>query len=429
MAVHGSLVFTGKQIAGALRAMRSERACGVDHRIPNNRLNLPNKANDEITSSLTKREKEPAWPRQVMQDAVALLGTSATDGKPIFLTSLLFAVYIKIKKPVIAEFDRAHATWRDSAVAGNPCLREGIRRFPSEVACLNGNFCVDTFLDLQKFYNSIDNVRLIQQVCQLKRDPVVSYMSLLVHLFLHVLRIGDLWRECIQPCNSILQRCGSFNSWDKALLYSLLQDLHSRFPLPIGQQMDDINHHSHGTFFQALHFFGGGDICKWAEGLAALGLTLSQSKSTAVASHPRLLCAVRRELLEQRMSFENANSVRDVGLDATAVQRKSVKIQRKRERKSSRRSVHIKIIQNGLKQKQETKRLFQDGEFACFGLRTRWNGCVPELSAPQKGNGLPSRAASMSRPLAPRTSCISILARLEIQRCGSLWVNSERGSN
>ena len=65
-----------------------------------------------------------------------------------FVSSRLYAVHMKIKKPAIAEFDRAYATWWDSAVAGNSCLREGIRRrFVSEVACLNGNYCVDFFSD------------------------------------------------------------------------------------------------------------------------------------------------------------------------------------------------------------------------------------------------------------------------------------------
>ena len=71
-----------------------------------------------------------------------------TDDRPISLRSLLYAVYVEIKKPAISKFDRAHATWWDSAVARNSCLRESIRRrFVSEVACLNGNNCVDTFLE------------------------------------------------------------------------------------------------------------------------------------------------------------------------------------------------------------------------------------------------------------------------------------------
>ena len=126
--------------------MKSGRACGLDHWTPGHWLKIPIKARTGIASILSECEAGLVWPHQVMQNAVALLGKSATDDKPISLTSLLHAVYLKIKKPVIADFDRAHATCWDSAVSGNPCLREGIRRrFVSEVACLNGKHCVDTF--------------------------------------------------------------------------------------------------------------------------------------------------------------------------------------------------------------------------------------------------------------------------------------------
>ena len=77
-----------------------------------------------------------------------------------------------------------------------------------------------------------------------------------------------------------------------------------------------------------------------------------------VASRPRLLRAMRRELLEQGMSIGSANSVRCVGLDESAGQRRSVQIQRKRERKCS-KGVRIKMVQNGLKHEHETKCLFK----------------------------------------------------------------------
>ena len=204
------------------------------------------------------------------------------------------------------------------------------------MACLTGNSCVDTFLDLQIFYDSIDNVRLIQQVCQLKRDSVVLYMSLLVDLSLHVLRIVDLWERM----DSAVQ----FRSPGLWLLQFLgqgsvvqLAARPSSFTVQIGQQVDDINHHSHGTFFQALHFSVEA-TCMLEKGLAALGLTLSQNKSTAVASHPRitLRCAAQ------------ASGARNVEAE------RSVRIHRKREQKCRKRGVHIKTIQNGLKQKHET---------------------------------------------------------------------------
>ena len=151
--VNGHSSFTARQVTGALRAMKSKHACGLDHWTPGNWLNLPIEARQGIASILSECEKGLVWHHQVMQNAVAFLGKSATDDRPISLRSLLHAVYVKIKKPVIADFDRAHATWWDSAVAGNYCLREGTRRrFVSEVACLNGKHCVDTFLDLENFF-------------------------------------------------------------------------------------------------------------------------------------------------------------------------------------------------------------------------------------------------------------------------------------
>ena len=76
---------------------------------------------------------------------------------------------------------------------------------------------------------------------------------------------------------------------------------------------------------------------------------------------PQLLRAVRRELLEQGISFEGADSVRDVGLDANAGRRRSVKIQTKREQKCRKRNAHIKVILNGLKLKHQTLKLFKTG--------------------------------------------------------------------
>ena len=253
--VTGHSTFTARQVAGALRAIKWSVHVGLTPGPPSNWLNLPIEAREGIASILSVCEKGLIWPHQVMHNAVALLGRSATDDRPISLTSLLYGVYVKIKKPVIAEFDRSHATWWDSVFAGNSCLREGVRRrFVSEVACLNGKHCLDTFLDFEKFYDSIDNVKLTQQARQLNWDTVVLCMSLSVHLSLRVLRIGDLWGEWIPPCNSILQGCGSSNSWRELCYTGCCKTFIPAFPVQIGQQVDDINHHSHGTFFQALHW-------------------------------------------------------------------------------------------------------------------------------------------------------------------------------
>ena len=96
------------------------------------------------------------------------------------------------------------------------------------------------------------------------------------------------------------------------------------------------------------------------QGPNLVGLTISH-KSMVVASHPQLVRAVRRELLEQGLSFEGAPSVRDVGLDANAGNKRSVRIQNKKEQKCRKKNAHIKVIQKGLKTKHQAMKLFKTG--------------------------------------------------------------------
>ena len=90
-------------------------------------------------------------------------------------------------------------------------------------------------------------------------------------------------------------------------------------------------------------------------------LTVESFWEEDVASHPQLLRAVRRELLEQEFPFGGTDSVRDVGLDANAGNKRSVKIPNKREQKCRRRNAHIKVIQKGLKTKHQAMKLFKTG--------------------------------------------------------------------
>ena len=88
--VNGYSSFTAGQVSDALRGMKSERACGLDHWTPSNWLNLPIEARKGIASILSECGTGLVWPHQVMQNAVALLGKSATDDRPISLSRRYF---------------------------------------------------------------------------------------------------------------------------------------------------------------------------------------------------------------------------------------------------------------------------------------------------------------------------------------------------
>ena len=80
-----------------------------------------------------------------------------------------------------------------------------------------------------------------------------------------------------------------------------------------------------GTFLLALHWSVEA-TCMLERGLTSLGLTLSQNKSVVVASHSSSYGPFGVTCWSKGLSFEGAPSVRDVGLDANAAHRRSVKI-------------------------------------------------------------------------------------------------------
>ena len=243
----------------------------------------------------------------------------------------------------------------------------------SEVACLKWETTVLTpLLDLEKFYDSIDNVKLMHQAVQFKWNPVGLFISLLVHMAQRVLRIGDLWGEWRSPCKSILQGCGSSILGPESCCTICCKTC---TPVSLFRLVTTI---VKGTFFQALHWSVEA-TCMLDMGLTSLGLTLSQHKSMIVASHPQLLRAVRLELLEQGISFEGADSVRDVGLDATAWHRRSVKIQNKREQKCRKRNAHIKGNTERIEDQAPGKKAVQDWDSASDVQRACCDGHVPEL--------------------------------------------------
>ena len=83
----GTLPLPQGQVLDALRAMKSGRSCGLDHWTLGDWLNFPIEARKGIASILSECEAGLVWPHQVMQNAVALLGKSATDDRSISLTS------------------------------------------------------------------------------------------------------------------------------------------------------------------------------------------------------------------------------------------------------------------------------------------------------------------------------------------------------
>ena len=162
--------------------------------------------------------------------------------------------------------------------------------------------------------------------------------------------------------------------------------------------------------------------------LTSLGLTISHNKSMVVASHPQLLRAVRRELLEQGISFERTDSVGDVGLDANAGNKRSVKIHNKREQKCCKRNAHIKVMQKELKTKRQAMKLFKTVILPATSYGHAAMGMCP--SSIQHWRAMAADSCGKRIKTACTTqSYTSILERAEIQLSGFHSISFALGSN
>ena len=77
---------------------------------------------------------------QCLLNIVALLGKTEVDDRPITLTHLLYALYICIRRPILAAWEASNHGWWDDAVKGSSALRTAISsRFRSEIAAATGH--------------------------------------------------------------------------------------------------------------------------------------------------------------------------------------------------------------------------------------------------------------------------------------------------
>ena len=121
--------------------------------------------------------------------------------------------------------------------------------------------------------------------------------------------------------------------------------------------------------------------------------------------------------------------MRDVGLDANAGHRRSVKIQNKREQKCRRRNTHIKVIQSGLKSKHQTMKLFKTGILPAMAYGHAGMGMCPSSIQRKRTMAADSCGKRIKTACALRRSCTSTLERKETQGSGFRWTSFGRGSS
>ena len=80
---------------------------------------MPAECWQETADLLNSAEHMIMFPLKCLLDIIALLGKTEVDDRPSALTHLLYALYIGIRRPILAEWETSNHGWWDDAVEGN----------------------------------------------------------------------------------------------------------------------------------------------------------------------------------------------------------------------------------------------------------------------------------------------------------------------
>jgi hypothetical protein len=117
---------------------------------------------------------------------------------------------MKSQSEYLEGWEEKHMKFWEDAVKGSSAFKAGLeRRLMDEVAVLQGKETAAVYWDIEKFYDSIDWVRLIYWCLELSFPARLLEIALSVHSAQRVIKIGECYSAAQSPSNSVVAGCTS----------------------------------------------------------------------------------------------------------------------------------------------------------------------------------------------------------------------------
>ena len=173
----------------AIKRIPLNTAMGCDFWEAINLRRLSDEALDALANLLNTIEKEVAWPHQMLFNMVVLMGKPTGGCRPIALMPMLYRIWTKVRKPDMQQWEAAHVGKWDAAVKGSSALRAAVAgAFMDELASYSGEDVLTILWDLEKFYDNIDILRLIDRACEMEYPIIALALGVQMHMGPRVLK-------------------------------------------------------------------------------------------------------------------------------------------------------------------------------------------------------------------------------------------------
>ena len=114
-------------------------------------------------------------------------------------------MWSKIRRDDIRFWESAISGPWDAAVKGSSALRAGVLgAFHDELHTQTGDEVASLLWDMDKFYDSINVIKLISKGIELGYPVVALALGMVMHMAMRVLKVEDSFMECEIPANGII---------------------------------------------------------------------------------------------------------------------------------------------------------------------------------------------------------------------------------
>ena len=248
---------------------------------------------------------------------------------------MLYRLAIKMRQPIIGDWQaKEHGFW-DSAIKGSSCLRAALARaFRMEAGVAAGFVAIAELWDVGSFYDSIRIHNLVELALD-KNFPVqILNMSLAVHTACRAFREGPYMSSWVLPGGfSIIAGCGTSVDLTRPLLYNGMDKIHRDLFLAVQFKtwVDDVPQTAVGKQDEIFEISAKASEV-FVEGMTKLGLRISP-KSVVLASNPELAKRMQTRLKKAGIDVQVASHGADLGADCVAGGARRVTLQVSRMKK------------------------------------------------------------------------------------------------
>ena len=157
-----------------------DKACGPDAVSAQLLRTAPPLALQPLLKLFQDMEHQAQLPTQQQMHMVIMLPKTSTKERPITLTSLLYRVWCRLRKPVLDQWQKQlpPTMQHDRARPGAQVLQVALERLlRQEVHKANGCHGVTCLMDMSTFYDTVNLIRLQQEALRLDYPPLMLELA------------------------------------------------------------------------------------------------------------------------------------------------------------------------------------------------------------------------------------------------------------